>query len=163
MHYQGMSMLVSFQNISFPVAVKKVPPFSQGKGNFTTVNTSVRVANAALAVDDGTFLQFFISRGDIPLRALIDVKASVQTGKWKSPSFRAHWACDFDISPPSRSRNPMLLSKTCKRATQRIPDSPGSDRNVLDCVCGPLSYNFFRIKISFKLRQMLLTEAYSIF
>lgn len=44
MHYQGMSMLVSFQNISFPVAVKKVPPFSQGKGNFTTVNTPVRVA-----------------------------------------------------------------------------------------------------------------------
>ena len=57
----------------------------------------------------------------------------------------------------------MLLSKSCKRARQRIPDSPGSDRNVLDCVCGPLSYKFFRIKISFKLRQMLLTEAYSIF
>lgn len=126
MHYQEMSMLVSFQNISFPVAV--FPPFSQAKDNITAVNTRVRVANAALAVDDGMFLQFCISRGDVPLRALIDVKASVQTGRWKTPSFRAHWACDLDISPPSVSRNPMLLSKSCKRARQRIPGS----RNVLD-------------------------------
>lgn len=36
----------------------------------------MRAANASLAVDDGTFLQLFISRGDVPLRALIEIKVS---------------------------------------------------------------------------------------
>lgn len=152
MHYQGMIMLVSFQNISLPVAV--VPPFSQGKENFTTVNTCVRVANAALAVDDGTFLQFFISRGDIPLRALIDVKASVQTGKWKSPSFGAHWDCDFDIS-----RRLHETRCSCPRAVRE----PGIEFQTLlvQTVTNWTEFaDLFRVtstKISFKLWQMLLT------
>lgn len=130
MQYMEINMLVSFQNTSFPLA--SIPPFYQKKRNATLVTASVKAANAALDADDGSSLQFLISQGDVPLKALIDVKAAVQAGSWKTPSFRRHMACDIRIAPPSSTKSARLLSKVCKRTKKSIPDAYVTTQNILD-------------------------------
>lgn len=128
MKYQEMEMLVSFENTTFPIA--SMPPFFQSKRNRTLISTRVMAANAALQVEDGGLLQYDIAKNDIPLRALIDVKACAQSGRWRTPSFRVHYACDFRIAPPAR--NLPLLSKSCKRTKKGIPATYVTDQNLLD-------------------------------
>lgn len=128
MNYQELEMLVSFQNTTFPIA--SMPPFVQSKKNSSVISTRVMAANAALQVDDGALLQYDIARNDVPLRALIDVKACAQSGRWRTPSFRVHYVCDFRIAPPSR--NLPLLGKSCKRSKNGIPATYVTDQNLLD-------------------------------
>jgi hypothetical protein len=128
MSYQEMEMLVSFENTTFPIA--SMPPFFQSKRNSSVISTRVMAANAALQVEDGALLQYDIARNDIPLRALIDVKACAQSGRWRTPSFRVHYVCDFRIAPPAR--NLPLLGKSCKRSKKGIPATYVTDHNLLD-------------------------------
>lgn len=128
MNYQEMEMLVSFENTTFPIA--SMPPFFQSKRNRTVISTRVMAANAALQVQDGALLQYDIARNDIPLRALIDVKACAHSGRWRTPSFRVHYVCDFRIAPPAR--NLPLLGKSCKRSKKGIPATYVTDQNMLD-------------------------------
>ena len=128
MSYQEMEMLVSFENTTFPIA--SMPAFFQSKRNVTIISTRVMAANAALQVEDGALLQYDIARNDIRLRALIDVKACGQSGRWHTPSFRVHFMCDFRIAPPTR--NLPLLSKSCKRTKKGIPATYVTDQNLLD-------------------------------
>lgn len=128
MSYQEMEMLVSFENTTFPIA--SMPPFFQSKKNSSVISTRVMAANAALQVDDGALLQYDIAKNDIPLRAVIDVKACAQSGRWRTPSFRVHYVCDFRIAPPSK--NLPLLGKSCKRSKKGIPATYVTDQNLLD-------------------------------
>lgn len=157
MHYQGMIMLVSIQNISFPVAV--VPPFSQGKGNFTTVNTCVGCECGPSCGWWHVLAIFHFKRQ--PTFACADWRESVcADGEVEVASFGAHWACDFDIS-----RRLHETRCSCPRAVRE----PGREFQTLlvQTVSNWTEFaDLFRvtsIKIIFKLRQMLLTEAHSIF
>ncbi|XP_073385441.1 uncharacterized protein At1g08160-like [Physcomitrium patens] len=128
MDYQEIEMLVSFQNTTFPIA--SMPPFYQTRNNSNLISTRVMATNAALQADDGALLQYCIIKNDIPLRALVVVKASAESGRWRTLSFRVRYVCDFRIAPPAKNLD--LLSKICKRTRKGIPATYVTSQNLLD-------------------------------